>query len=377
MIFYFNLLTVTFLCYFFFLYTCVNIKLNKQINNIYHSNRSSIKMVRSPYLNISNSVFFNKNDKNNIITKNDKDKKCNIRISCNDNKANIFRKDIFLLVKEKNNIKNVKEEIEKIYGIPTILQQIFYEEKILDDMITIENLSKDKKIKFLNMRLVPILPHLFDIKETEQNGKSSMLQEVDKTDQVQEENKKITKLKQKLKFYGYLTLINKYKKLLEELEKKNYIINSKDMLESYKSFDVEFDNVLKKYNINFEKIKKEIEDLKFIQKKKLLLRLEMDYPFMSILLIDRIKQLFQFYYMGNIKSSIKFFLFFYILYKYADYPVNVKKSFLYISFFFLLAPCKPFYKFSHFLFFFIPKNLLCSGFTNILSASYQQILMCQ
>ncbi|SBT87443.1 ubiquitin, putative [Plasmodium malariae] len=290
--------------------------------------------------------------------------KRNIMINCYD-KSDIFHKSFFLSMDEKKNIKDVKEKIENLHGIPIIFQEIIYENKPLSNDVTIEYLIKDKKIKILNFRLIPILPHLF----SEEKGESF--------NECEKENKKIKYLKKKLKFYGYLTLLNEYKKLLQKLEEKNYILKSYDIIESFKTFDTEFERMLNNNNLSLDKIKKEIEELKCLNKKKLMLRLEVDYPLMSNLLLQRIKEMIHFYYLGDIKSVLKFSIFFYILYKYANYPKNVKQFFLYLSFFFLLAPCKSFYKIFHFVFFFIPRGLLFSGFTNILSASYQQILMCQ
>ncbi|SCM20435.1 ubiquitin, putative [Plasmodium berghei] len=366
MIFRFNLIWVgVILWYIFFVYMCNCIKLNNYNN----------KLIIHKLLNISTNVVsrqINKNNNGNEI-KNKKNifginnlNKCNIMVSCYD-KAGVFDQNFFLLIGEKNNIKFVKEQIENIHGIPTNFQEIFYENKILDDNITIKSLIKGKNIKLLNFRLISILPHFFNEKPDE----------IDKKDiNMEKENKKIKILKEKLKYYGCITLFNEYKKLLEKL-KNNIIKEDIDIVESFKSFDREFERLLNNNNISLEKIKKEIQDLKYFDKKKLLLRLEVDYPHMDNLLLIRIKELIKFYYLGDIQSVIKFSLFFFILFKYANYPKKMKNIFLYLSLLFLLAPCKPIYKFSHFLFFLIPTNFLYSGFTNILSASYQQILMCQ
>ncbi|CRG98925.1 ubiquitin, putative [Plasmodium relictum] len=339
---------IIFLFYFFVTYICRSIKLHDKS-----------KLIKNNFMNISNTPVKTIRNKNNL--KKYDVKKYNIMITYYD-KSDIFHKSFFLSIDEKANIKDLKKKIENLHGIPTMFQEILYENKSLNDDLIIKNIIEDKKIKLLNFRLIPILPHIFN---------------EEKNDEYEKENKKIRNLKDKLKYFGYITLLNEYKKLLKKLEEKKYIIKDVDIIESFKSFDKEFENTLKNNNISLEKIKKEIDDLRYIDKKKLLLRLEVDYPLMSSLLLDRIKQLIQFYYLGDVKSVIKFSIFFYILYKYANYPKNIKIFFLYLSIFILIAPCKYFYKIFHFLFFFVPQDILFSGFTNILSASYQQILMCQ
>ncbi|CDU17273.1 ubiquitin, putative [Plasmodium yoelii] len=367
MVFRFNLFWVGIILwhiFFVYMYNCI------KINN-YNNKLANQKLMNISTNVESRGINKNNNDRNEIKNKKNifginNSNKCNIMISCYD-KGGVFDQNFFLLIEEKNNIKFVKEEIENIYGIPIKFQEIIYENQKLDDNITIKNLIKGKNIKLLNFRLISILPHFFS--ETDD--------EIDKKDiNMEKGNKKIKILKEKLKHYGCITLFNEYKKLLEKF-KNNMIKKDIDVVEFFKSFDKEFEKLLNNNNISLEKIKKEIENLKYFDKKKLLLRLEIDYPHMDNLLLIRIKELIKFYYLGDIQSVIKFSLFFYILYKYANYPKKIKKIFLYLSLLFLLAPCKPIYKFSHFLFFSIPKSFLYSGLTNILSASYQQILMCQ
>ncbi|VEV55773.1 ubiquitin, putative [Plasmodium vinckei vinckei] len=369
MIFRFNLTWVGFiLFYIFFIYMHNCIKLNKYNN----------KVIGHRLMNISSNVVSGQINKNNNESQVQNKRsifgfggsnKCNIMISCYD-KAGVFDKSFFLLIDEKSNIKYVKEQIENMHGIPTKFQEIFYETKKLDNNVTIKSLIKGKDIKLLNFRLISVLPHFFSEDSNKVNKN---------VENVEKESKKIKILKDKLKYYGCITLFNEYKKLLEKLkDNKNRIIKKDvDIIESFKNFDREFERLLNNNNISLEKIKKEIQDLKYFDKKKLLLRLEIDYPNMDNLLLTRIKELIRFYYLGDIQSVIKFSLFFYILYKYANYPPEIKKMFLYLSILFLLAPCKPIYKFCHFLFFSIPTSFLYTGFTNILSASYQQILMCQ
>ncbi|SCA48655.1 ubiquitin, putative [Plasmodium ovale] len=302
-------------------------------------------------------------------------RKCNVMVSCHDN-SHIFRKRFLISLDEKMNIKDMKEHIEKIHGIPITFQELLYENKPLDDNITIEHLNKGKKIKLLNLCLTTILPHIFSEDDTE--GENEHEEEGDESSSLAlSERRKIKKLQNKLKYYGYLTLLKEYKKLLHKVEENNSLIRRHDIIESYKAFDIEFKKVLHNNNINFEKVLKEIDMLKNITKKKLLLRLQVDYPLMSSSLIMRIKQLVRFYYLGDINSVMKFSVFFYILYKYSDYSENVKTFFLYLSLLFLVAPCKPFYEILHFFFFSVPRGMLFSGFTNVLSASYQQILLCQ
>ncbi|KYN99246.1 ubiquitin [Plasmodium reichenowi] len=353
----------------FFIHICNGIRLHN-----YKNQRINYRHMLST---IRNNVSINQNKQ--ISKNNTKENKCNIMINYHD-KSNIFCKSFFLSMEEKDCIKNIKKKIEEIYGIPLTLQEILYDNKKLENNITIQNIIKDKQIKILNLQLITILPHLFLQKDDDNNtnkrndvSSSSSLY----NNEYIKSNKRITYLKNKLTYYAYLTLLNEYKKLSHILENKKYILKNDDILESFKSFDQEFEKTLKNNNINLHKIKKEINKLKHIDKKKLLLRLEVDYPLMSNNLTKRIKQLFQYYYMGDITTIIKFSIFFYILYKYADYPNHIKKFFLYLSILFLISPFKPFYKFSHFLFFLVPNNILFSGFTNILSASYQQILMCQ
>ncbi|CRG93161.1 ubiquitin, putative [Plasmodium gallinaceum] len=345
----FKLNFINFILFNFFLtYICRSIKLHDRN-----------KLTKNNFMSISNIPIKTIRNKNN--SKENDTRKYKIMINYY-NKSNIFQKSFFLSVSEDTNIKDLKKKIETLHGIPTEFQEVLYENKSLSDHLIIKNLIEDKKIKLLNFRLIPILPHIFN-EET--------------NDEHEKENKKIKNLKDKLKYFGYITMLNEYKKLLKKLEEKKYIIKGVDIIESFNSFDKEFEKILKNNNINLEKIKKEIDDLKFVDKKKLLLRLQVDYPLMSNLLLDRIKQLIQFYYLGDVKSVIKFSIFFYILYKYANYPRNIKTFFLYLSIFTLIAPCKYFYKIMHFLFFFVPQDILFSGFTNVLSAPYQQILMCQ
>ncbi|SPJ09884.1 ubiquitin [Plasmodium sp. DRC-Itaito] len=325
---------------------------------------------------ITNNVSINQNK--HISNNKANENKCNIMINYHD-KSNIFCRSFLLSMEEKDSIKNIKKKIEEIYGIPLTLQEILYDNKKIDNNITIQNIIKDKQIKILNLRLITILPHLFLQKDDDidTNKRNDVISSSLYNNEYVKSNKRITYLKNKLTYYGYLTLLNEYKKLSHILENKKYILKNDDILESFKSFDQEFEKTLKNNNINLHKIKKEINHLKHIDKKKLLLRLQVDYPLMSNILSERIKQLFQYYYLGDITTVIKFSIFFYILYKYADYPKHIKKFFLYLSILFLIFPFKPFYKVSHFLLFFVPNNILFSGFTNILSASYQQILMCQ
>ncbi|SBS82612.1 vacuolar protein sorting-associated protein 9, putative (VPS9) [Plasmodium ovale curtisi] len=227
-------------------------------------------------------------------------RKCNVMVSCHDN-SHIFRKRFLISLDEKMNIKDMKEHIEKIHGIPITFQELLYENKPLDDNITIEHLNKGKKIKLLNLCLTTILPHIFSEDDTE--GENEHEEEGDESSSLAlSERRKIKKLQNKLKYYGYLTLLKEYKKLLHKVEENNSLIRRHDIIESYKAFDIEFKKVLHNNNINFEKVLKEIDMLKNITKKKLLLRLQVDYPLMSSSLIMRIKQLVRFYYLGDINS---------------------------------------------------------------------------
>ncbi|EAA16763.1 hypothetical protein [Plasmodium yoelii yoelii] len=253
-------------------------------------NNYNNKLANQKLMNISTNVESrginkNNNDRNEIKNKKNifginNSNKCNIMISCYD-KGGVFDQNFFLLIEEKNNIKFVKEEIENIYGIPIKFQEIIYENQKLDDNITIKNLIKGKNIN-----------------ETDD--------EIDKKDiNMEKGNKKIKILKEKLKHYGCITLFNEYKKLLEKF-KNNMIKKDIDVVEFFKSFDKEFEKLLNNNNISLEKIKKEIENLKYFDKKKLLLRLEIDYPHMDNLLLIRIKELIKFYYLGDIQSFLIF-----------------------------------------------------------------------
>ncbi|KJP89133.1 hypothetical protein AK88_01219 [Plasmodium fragile] len=234
----------------------------------------------------------------------------NILISCYD-QWDAFRNSFLLTVDENQCVRDIKQQIERTYGIPTSFQQILYQGKSLNDNVVIKKLTKE------------------------------------------------------------------YKKLLHQLEKKNYVVGEEDIFHSFSEFDKGFPKLVHAKGINLDHIKKEIEELRHVDRKKLLLRLGVDFPLMSNQLVDRFKELVNFYYLGDIKSVIKFSLFFFILYKYANYPPYVKRLFLYLSICSLLAPCKAVYMLFHFSFFFVPRGVLFPGLTNILSASYQQILMCQ
>ncbi|GAW79750.1 ubiquitin [Plasmodium gonderi] len=360
-----------FVVYLFVVYICSSIKLNKyhngrvsRINNLMNIS-SNIISQRVKKDKIEPIKGYNNVGMENTIEKGEINGKCNIMIRYYD-KSDIFRNSFFLSMDDKNNVKDIKEQIENLHGIPTSFQQIIYENKSLNDDIVIQNLIKDKKIKLLNLNLVTILPHIFIF------GEEKLVNGYKK-----ENNKKVQKLQKKIKYWGYLTLLNEYKKLLHHLEEKNYVICQNDIIQSFKTFDKEFEKMLHDNRINLDKIKKEIDQLQNLSRKKLMLRLGVDYPLMSNLLINRIHELINFYYLGDIKSVLKFSLFFYILYKYANYPPNVKRLFLYLTFSFLLAPCKAVYMLFHFCFFFVPRGLLFRGFTNIMSAPYQQILKCQ
>ncbi|SBT32877.1 ubiquitin (Ub) [Plasmodium ovale wallikeri] len=216
-------------------------------------------------------------------------RKCNVMVSCHDNSL-IFRKRFLISLDEKMNIKDMKKHIEKIHGIPITFQELLYENKPLDDNITIEHLNKGKKIKLLNLCLTTILPHIFS--EDDREGENEQEEEGEELSSLAlSERRKIKKLQGKLKYYGYLTLLNEYKKLLRKVEENKYLTRRHDIIESYKAFDIEFKKVLNNNNINFEKTLNEINMLKNITKKKLLLRLQVDYPLMSSSLIKRIKQL--------------------------------------------------------------------------------------
>ncbi|KEG00813.1 hypothetical protein YYE_04259 [Plasmodium vinckei vinckei] len=294
MIFRFNLTWVGFiLFYIFFIYMHNCIKLNKYNN----------KVIGHRLMNISSNVVSGQINKNNNESQVQNKRsifgfggsnKCNIMISCYD-KAGVFDKSFFLLIDEKSNIKYVKEQIENMHGIPTKFQEIFYETKKLDNNVTIKSLIKGKDIKLLNFRLISVLPHFFSEDSNKVNKN---------VENVEKESKKIKILKDKLKYYGCITLFNEYKKLLEKLkDNKNRIIKKDvDIIESFKNFDREFERLLNNNNISLEKIKKEIQDLKYFDKKKLLLRLEIDYPNMDNLLLTRIKELIRFYYLGDIQS---------------------------------------------------------------------------
>ncbi|SCM01044.1 ubiquitin, putative [Plasmodium chabaudi chabaudi] len=294
MVFRFNLTWAGFiLWYIFYVYMYNCIKLSSYNN----------KLIGHRLMNISTSVVPGQVNRNNNESPVQNKRsifgfggsnKCNIMISCYD-KAGVFDKSFFLLIEERNNIKYVKEQIENMYGIPTKFQEIFYENKKLDDNVTIKSLIKGKNIKLLNFRLISVLPHFFS-EESNEVGK--------KDTNVERENKKIKILKEKLKYYGCITLFNEYKKLLEKLKdnKSRIIKKDVDIIESFKNFDREFERLLNNNNISLEKIKKEIQDLKYFDKKKLLLRLEIDYPNMDNLLLTRIKELIRFYYLGDIQS---------------------------------------------------------------------------
>ncbi|EUD66976.1 hypothetical protein C922_02560 [Plasmodium inui San Antonio 1] len=214
----------------------------------------------------------------------------NVLISCYD-QWDAFRNSFLLTVHEKQCVRDIKQQIERAHGIPASFQQILYQTKPLNDDLPIGQLTKGIKMHLINLTLVTILPHIFP---------------------------------------------SQYKKLLHHLEKHNYVVSEEDIAHSFSEFDKGFPKMVQAKGINLDKIKKEIEELQHVDKKKLLLRLGVDFPLMSDMLLDRLKELFNFYYLGDIKSVVKFSLFFFILYK-----------------------------------------VLFPGLTNILSASYQQILMCQ
>ncbi|KMZ81874.1 hypothetical protein PVIIG_02923 [Plasmodium vivax India VII] len=242
----------------------------------------------------------------------------NILVSCYD-QWDAFRKRFLLTVGEKQCVRDVKKQIEGAHGIPVSLQQILYQGKKLNDDVVIKQLAKGIKIN----------------------------------------------------------LLNEYKNLLNHLDQNNYVVSEEDIAHSFNAFCKKFPQMVHSKGVNLDKIKEEIEELRHVDRKKLLLRLGVDFPLMSNLLVHRLKELISLYYLGDVKSVVKFSLFFFILYKYANYPPRVKRLFLFLSVCFLLAPCKAVYMLLHFSFFFVPRGVLFPGLTNILSASYQQILLCQ
>ncbi|ANQ06784.1 Uncharacterized protein PCOAH_00011570 [Plasmodium coatneyi] len=270
-------------------------------------------------------------DKHNFANQNNPPGRWNILISCYD-QWDAFRNSFLLTVNENQCVRDIKQQIEWTHGIPASLQQILYQGKSLADNVVIKKLTKGIKIHLLNLTLVTMLPHIFP---------------------------------------------SQYKKLLDQLEEKNYVVCEEDIANSFSAFDKGFPKMVHAKGVNLDKVKKEIEELRHVDRKKLLLRLGVDFPLMSDQLVDRFKELLNFYYLGDIKSVVKFSLFFFILYKYANYPPYVKRLFLYLSICFLLSPWKAVYMLFHFSFFFVPRGMLFPGLTNILSASYQQILMCQ
>ncbi|CAA9986934.1 ubiquitin, putative [Plasmodium knowlesi strain H] len=290
-----------------------------------------------------------------------------ILINCYD-QWDAFRNRFFLTVDENECVRDIKEQIERIHGIPSCIQQILYQGKSLADDVMIKKLTKGIKIHLLNLTLMTMLPHIFSSRE------ENLTNEWEKK---KKKKKKKKKLEQKIKYVSYLVLLEEYKNLLNHLEKNNYVVCEEDIANSFSAFDKGFPKMVQAKGINLDKIKKEIEELQHVDRKKPLLRLGVDFPLMSNQIVDRFKELVNFYYLGDIKSVVKFSLFFFILYKYANYPPYVKRFFLYLSICFILAPWKAVYMLFHFSFFFVPRGMLFSGLTNILSASYQQILMCQ
>ncbi|GAB65244.1 hypothetical protein PCYB_052620 [Plasmodium cynomolgi strain B] len=251
-------------------------------------------------------------DKHNFASQDNPAGRCppsdrwNILISCYD-QWDAFRNSFLLTVDEKQCVRDIKQQIEKTHGIPASFQQILYQGKSLNDDVVIKNLTKGIKIQILNLTLVTMLPHIFPLRE-------------DNSVNEWEKKKKKKQLEQKIKYVSYLALLEEYKKLLHHLEKKNYVVSEEDIAHSFSAFDKEFPKMVHAKGINLDKIKKEIEELQHVDKKKLMLRLGVDFPLMSNLLVDRLKELVNFYYLGDIKSVVKFSLFFFILYKYANYP---------------------------------------------------------
>ncbi|OTN67973.1 putative Ubiquitin [Plasmodium knowlesi] len=183
-----------------------------------------------------------------------------ILINCYD-QWDAFRNRFFLTVDENECVRDIKEQIERIHGIPSCIQQILYQGKSLAD--------------------------------------------------------------DKIKYVSYLVLLEEYKNLLNHLEKNNYVVCEEDIANSFSAFDKGFPKMVQAKGINLDKIKKEIEELQHVDRKKPLLRLGVDFPLMSNQIVDRFKELVNFYYLGDIKSVVKFSLFFFILYKYANYPPYV------------------------------------------------------
>ncbi|EDL45287.1 hypothetical protein, conserved [Plasmodium vivax] len=291
----------------------------------------------------------------------------NILVSCYD-QWDAFRKRFLLTVGEKQCVRDVKKQIEGAHGIPVSLQQILYQGKKLNDDVVIKQLAKGIKINLLNVTLVTMLPHIFP---------SSENNSANEWEKKKKKKKKKKQLKQKIKYFSYLVLLEEYKNLLNHLDQNNYVVSEEDIAHSFNAFCKKFPQMVHSKGVSLDKIKEEIEELRHVDRKKLLLRLGVDFPLMSNLLVHRLKELISLYYLGDVKSVVKFSLFFFILYKYANYPPRVKRLFLFLSVCFLLAPCKAVYMLLHFSFFFVPRGVLFPGLTNILSASYQQILLCQ